>query len=92
MTNTALRDELLAMRAEDLRVREELMNSGELGGSYVPRMEEVRVRSANRLEEIIHQRELISFHASLRCAPSSSLPMRSSSIPIQPLTPTYGGR
>jgi len=37
------------------------------------------------------RRELpISFHASLRCAASSSLPIGSSSIPTQPLTPTYG--
>jgi hypothetical protein len=51
----ALREELVAMRTEDLRVRRELVNSGELGGSYVPRMEAVHIRNAERLEEIIRQ-------------------------------------
>lgn len=55
MLNAALREELLAMRAEDLRVREELAQSGELGGSYVPRMEGVHVRNAQRLKEIIDE-------------------------------------
>lgn len=55
MFNNALREELIAMRAEDLRVRQELVESGELGGSYVPRMEEVHVRNAERLNEIIDQ-------------------------------------
>jgi len=41
------------MRAEDLRVREELVASGELGGAYVPRMEEVHMRNAARLRELI---------------------------------------
>lgn len=41
------------MRAEDLRVRQELVDAGELGGSYVPRMEAVHVRNADRLKEII---------------------------------------
>jgi hypothetical protein len=49
----ALRDELVAMRAEDLRVRRELMDSGELGGAYVPRMEAVHRANAARLREII---------------------------------------
>ena len=49
----ALREELIAMRAEDLRVREELLNSGELGGGYAPRMEAVHRRNAARLREII---------------------------------------
>lgn len=52
--NEELRRELLALRAEDMRVREELMQSGELGGAYVPRMEEVHRRNAARLREIIH--------------------------------------
>jgi hypothetical protein len=51
----ALREELVAMRTEDLRVRRELVDSGELGGSYVPRMEAVHIRNAERLEEIIRQ-------------------------------------
>lgn len=55
MLNDALRDELVAMRSEDLRVRQELVESGELGGSYVPRMEAVHVRNAERLKEIINE-------------------------------------
>ena len=51
--NERLRDELLALRAEDFRVREELIASGELGGPYVPRMEEVHRRNAARLRELI---------------------------------------
>jgi hypothetical protein len=53
MIDESLRRELLAMRAEDLRVREELMASGELGGPYVPRMEAVHIRNAQRLRELI---------------------------------------
>ncbi|HEY3455178.1 MAG TPA: DUF6624 domain-containing protein [Bryobacteraceae bacterium] len=53
--NPALRDELIAMRAEDLRVRQELVESGELGGSYVPRMEAVHIKNAERLNEIIDE-------------------------------------
>jgi len=48
-----LRRELLEMRAEDTRVRQELLESGELGGSYVPRMEDVHTRNAARLRELI---------------------------------------
>jgi hypothetical protein len=54
--NDALRDELLAMREEDLRVRQELLDAGQLGGHYVPRMEAVHVRNAARLREIIAAR------------------------------------
>lgn len=53
MLNDALRREVLAMREEDFRVRSELMALGELGGSYVTRMEEVHVRNAARLRELI---------------------------------------
>jgi hypothetical protein len=53
MLNDALREELLAMRAEDLRVRQELVDSGELGGPYVPRMEAVHIKNAERLRELI---------------------------------------
>jgi len=53
MIDQRLRQELVAMRAEDLRVREELVASGELGGAYVPRMEEVHMRNAARLRELI---------------------------------------
>jgi hypothetical protein len=51
--NETLRDELLAMRAEDLRVREELLLSGELTQGYAPRMEAVHRRNTARLREII---------------------------------------
>jgi hypothetical protein len=55
MVNEQLRQELLAMRAEDHRVRQELVDSGELGGPYVPRMEEVHRKNAARLRELIQQ-------------------------------------
>ncbi len=41
------------MRAEDLRVREELLESGELEKGYAPRMEAVHRANAARLREII---------------------------------------
>jgi len=53
MVNLALRQELVAMKQEDLRVRKELADAGELGGPYVPRMEAVHVRNAARLRELI---------------------------------------
>ena len=51
--NERLRDELLAMDAEDQRVRRELLDAGLLGDGYHPRMEEVHKRNAARLKEII---------------------------------------
>jgi hypothetical protein len=42
-----LRDELLAARAEDLRVRQEPVEAGGLGGAYVPCMEAVQIRILN---------------------------------------------
>jgi hypothetical protein len=51
--NEALRQELLAMEAEDLRVRAELLEQGLLGGGYNPRMREVHEQNAARLKEII---------------------------------------
>jgi hypothetical protein len=53
MIDESLRAELVAMRAEDTRVRNERVASGELGGHYVPRMEEVHRRNAARLRELI---------------------------------------
>jgi hypothetical protein len=53
--NEALRQELLAMEAEDRRVRQELMEAGLLGGPYVPRMEAVHVANAARLRELISE-------------------------------------
>jgi hypothetical protein len=55
VVNEDLRRQLLAMKAEDLRVRQELLDSGELGGAYVPRMEEVHVRNAARLRALINE-------------------------------------
>ena len=55
MLNEALRRELLAMREEDRRVRTELANAGELGGPYVPRMEDVHIRNAARLRALISE-------------------------------------
>jgi hypothetical protein len=43
------------MCAEDLRVRQELVESGELGDSYVPRMEAVHTKNAERLKEIVDE-------------------------------------
>lgn len=53
MINEELRRELLDMRAEDVRVRRELEQSGELGGRYVPRMEALHARNASRLAEML---------------------------------------
>jgi hypothetical protein len=53
MVNEDLHRELLAMREEDFRVRQELSDKGELGGPYVPRMEAVHVANAARLRELI---------------------------------------
>jgi hypothetical protein len=53
MVNEALRAELVAMRQEDKEVRQELVDSGELGGRYVPRMEVVHRKNAARLRELI---------------------------------------
>ena len=51
--NDELRSKLLAMRTEDRRVRQELLESGELGGAYVPRMEEVHRKNAAGLRQLI---------------------------------------
>jgi hypothetical protein len=53
MVNADLLAELLAMRSEDLRVREEGIASGSIGGQYDPRMEEVHNRNASRLRELM---------------------------------------
>jgi hypothetical protein len=53
MIDEMLRSELLAMRSEDLAVRTELADAGELGGPYVPRMEAVHIKNAARLRELI---------------------------------------
>ena len=51
-----LRNELLAMEAEDRRVRAELVADRSLFDGYHPRMEEVHRRNAARLTEIIDER------------------------------------
>jgi len=48
-----LQRELLEMRAEDVRVRQELLESGRLGEGYVSQMEAVHIRNAARLRELI---------------------------------------
>ncbi len=55
MVNEALREELLRMRDEDLTVRQELLDAGQLGGAYVPRMEAVHIKNAARLRELTDQ-------------------------------------
>ncbi len=55
MINEGLREELVSMRNEDRQVRQELVESGELGGSYVPLMEAVHLKNAGRLNEIVNE-------------------------------------
>jgi hypothetical protein len=52
--NAELRAELLAMAAEDSRVREELLRSGRLPrDAYSPVMREVHERNNRRVREIV---------------------------------------
>jgi hypothetical protein len=51
--NQLLRDKLVSMKEEDLRVRAELAADGSLFEGYHPRMEEVHRHNAARLSEII---------------------------------------
>ncbi len=53
--NSALREELLAMEAEDLRVRAELLAQEALGDTYHPQMRQVHERNASRLKRIISE-------------------------------------
>ena len=55
MIDERLRRELVAMRSEDTRVRDELVAANELGGAYVPRMEAIHIGNAARLRELIDQ-------------------------------------
>jgi hypothetical protein len=48
-----VRQELLAMQAEDERVRGELEQTGELFDGYNPQMEAVHLKNAARLEELL---------------------------------------
>lgn len=53
MVREELRRELVSLREEDQRVRQELLGGRELDGPYHPRMEAVHVRNASRLGELI---------------------------------------
>jgi hypothetical protein len=51
--NEQLRQELLALREEDMRVRDEIIKGRSSFDGYDPRMEEVHKRNVARLKEII---------------------------------------
>jgi hypothetical protein len=53
--NHQLRQELLALKAEDLRIREELQSAGVLGDGYHPRMEATHRQNATRLRAIVEE-------------------------------------
>ena len=53
--NDALRQQLVAMAAEDARVRAELAGTGELFRGYAPRMEDVHRRNAKALLAIVRE-------------------------------------
>jgi hypothetical protein len=53
--NASLHEKLLAMQAEDLRVRDEIAQEGVLGQGYEPRMERVHLRNATMLEAIVEE-------------------------------------
>ncbi|HEY6253146.1 MAG TPA: hypothetical protein VI685_24580, partial [Candidatus Angelobacter sp.] len=53
--NAELRQELLAMREEDLRVRDQVLKGASSFAGYHPRMEELHKRNAARLKEIISE-------------------------------------
>ena len=54
-TRLTLRAELLAMREEDLRVRQEHLQVGNLEGGYQPDMQAIHEKNAFRMREIIAQ-------------------------------------
>lgn len=54
-TRLTLRTELLAMREEDLRVRQEHLQLGNLEGGYHPDMQAIHEKNAFRMREIIAQ-------------------------------------
>lgn len=53
--NEEIRQKLLAMIAEDERVRERLAETGELFGGYCPKMEVVHLANAAELEKLIDE-------------------------------------
>jgi hypothetical protein len=52
-TRLTLRAELLAMRDEDLRIRQKLLDAGELRKGYHPGMSAIHSKNAARMREII---------------------------------------
>ena len=50
-----LREELKSMAAEDRQLRQELLDRGEMGDGYAPRMEALHRKNAARLKEIIDE-------------------------------------
>lgn len=63
--NENLRQELLAMRAEDSRVRTALAATGELFDGYNRAMEAVHLKNAARLEELLRETNLEWFGKSI---------------------------
>src|SRR5262245_60908762 len=68
--NESLREELKAMAAEDRLLRQELLDNGELGDGYAPRMETLHRKNTSRLKEIIAEhgwpdRELVGDEGTL---------------------------
>ena len=53
--NESLRQKLLQMKREDLRIREELAKSGELFDGYNSKMEQVHLKNAAELEKMIDE-------------------------------------
>ncbi|HSK74206.1 MAG TPA: DUF6624 domain-containing protein [Pyrinomonadaceae bacterium] len=53
--NEELRQKLIEMKAEDLRVREELAKTGELFDGYAPRMEQTHLKNAAELERMLEE-------------------------------------
>jgi hypothetical protein len=53
MVDEQLQSQLVAMRAEDARVRKELLEAGKLGGPYVPEMEAVHLKNATKLRVLL---------------------------------------
>lgn len=69
--NENLRQELLVMREEDLRVRTQLAESGALFEGYNPTMEVVHLKNAARLEELLKEHDQSWFGKSLAGADGS---------------------
>jgi hypothetical protein len=73
MMNEHLREELKTMAADDRQLRQELLDHGELGDGYAPRMEGLHRKNAARLKGIIIEhgwpdRELVGDEGTLAAA------------------------